>query len=172
LPRYAGGRTVQDGERQFFGGDYHPGDNVFTFEDGRPPHPDTIRQRFDRLAAAAGLSRITFHDLRHSYATGAVKADINPKVVSERIGHADVGYFLQTYAHVLTNDDREAAEQAATSRSAARGKLTTKTTVQMASKANVPKRVPTGMKMTPEVAPLGSFPLVAGTGFEPATSGL
>src|SRR5882757_245980 len=24
--------------------------------------PDTIRQRFDRLAAAAGLSRITFHD--------------------------------------------------------------------------------------------------------------
>jgi hypothetical protein len=29
-----------------------------------------------------------------------------------------------------------------------------------------------GMKTTPEVAPLGSFPLVAGTGFEPATSGL
>jgi hypothetical protein len=27
---------------------------------------------------------------------------------------ADVGFFLQTYAHVLTNDDREAAEQAAT----------------------------------------------------------
>jgi hypothetical protein len=47
---------------------YYAGDYVFTFEDGRPPHPDTIRQRFDRLAAAAGLSRITFHDLRHSYA--------------------------------------------------------------------------------------------------------
>jgi integrase len=55
-------RTVQGGQRQFFGGDYHPSDYVFTFEDGRPPHPDTIRQRFDRLAAAAGLSRITFHD--------------------------------------------------------------------------------------------------------------
>jgi hypothetical protein len=27
--------------------------------------------------------------------------------------HADVGFFLQTYAHVITNDDREAAEQAA-----------------------------------------------------------
>jgi integrase len=45
------------------------GDYVFTFADGRPPHPDTIRQRFDRLAAAVGLSHITFHDLRHSYAT-------------------------------------------------------------------------------------------------------
>ena len=105
--------AVQSHEREFFGDDYHPGDYVFTFEDGRPPHPDTIRQRFDRLAAAAGLSRITFHDLRHSYATGALKAGINPKVISERIGHANVGFFLQTYAHVLRNDDRDAAEQAA-----------------------------------------------------------
>jgi len=106
-------RRVQNRECDFFGSDYHPGDYVFTFEDGRPPHPDTIRQRFDRLAAAAGLSRITFHDLRHSYATGALKAGISPKVISERIGHANVGFFLQTYAHVLRNDDREAAEQAA-----------------------------------------------------------
>jgi integrase len=106
-------RVTQDREREFFGTDYHPGDYVFTFEDGRPPHPDTIRQRFDRLAAAAGLPRITFHDLRHSYATGALKAGISPKVISERIGHANVGFFLQTYAHVLRNDDRDAAEHAA-----------------------------------------------------------
>jgi integrase len=106
-------RGIQDGERDFLGTDYHVGDYVFTFADGRPPHSDTIRQRFDRLAAAAGLSRITFHDLRHSYATGALKAGISPKVVSQRIGHANVGFFLQTYAHVLGNDDREAAEQAA-----------------------------------------------------------
>ena len=63
---------------------------------------------------AAELSRITFHDLlRHSYATGALKAGVSPKVLSERIGHADVGFFLRTNAHVLKNDDREAAEQAA-----------------------------------------------------------
>jgi integrase len=106
-------REIQNREREFFGSDYHPGDYVFTFEGGRPPHPDTIRQRFDRLAAAAGLTRITFHDLRHSYATAALRAGLNPKVISERIGHADVGFFLQTYAHVLRNDDRDAAEQAA-----------------------------------------------------------
>jgi hypothetical protein len=38
---------------------------------------------------------------------------VSPKVVSDRIGHANVGFFLETYAHVLKNDDREAAEQAA-----------------------------------------------------------
>ena len=36
------------------------------------------------------------------------------EVVSDGIGHANVGFFLQTYAHVLGNDDRDAAEQAAT----------------------------------------------------------
>jgi integrase len=107
-------RESQDGERAFFGEDYHPGGYVFTHQDGRPLHPDTIRQRFDRLAAAAGLPRITFHDLRHSYATGALRAGVSPKVISERIGHANVSFFLETYAHVLENDDREAAEQAAT----------------------------------------------------------
>lgn len=100
-------------DRAFFGTDYHPGDYVFTYENGRPPHPDTIRQRFDRLAAINGLSRITFHDLRHSYATAALRAGVNPKVVGARIGHANVGFFLETYVHVLHKDDREAAEQAA-----------------------------------------------------------
>lgn len=106
-------RDIQNREREFSGCDFYPGDYVFTREDGHPPHPDTIRQRFDRLAAAAGLTRITFHDLRHSYATAALRAGLNPKVISERIGHADVAFFLQTYAHVLRNDDRDVAEQAA-----------------------------------------------------------
>jgi hypothetical protein len=54
-----------------------------------------------------------FAEKSHTYATGALKAGVSPKVLSERIGHADVGFFLQTYAHVLKNDDRDAAEQAA-----------------------------------------------------------
>jgi integrase len=71
------------------------------------------------MSTAAGLTTepgrrpARLHDLRHSYATGALKAGVNPKIISERIGHADVGFFLQTYAHVLKNDDRDAAEQAA-----------------------------------------------------------
>ena len=54
---------------QFFGPGYHPGDYVFTFRDGRPTHPDTIRKGFDRLAAAAVVPCISFLGaLRHSYA--------------------------------------------------------------------------------------------------------
>lgn len=32
-------RDLQAKEREFFGTDYRPGNYVFTFEDGRPPHP-------------------------------------------------------------------------------------------------------------------------------------
>jgi integrase len=43
----------------------------FCWEDGTPPHPDTITRRFKQLAAAAGLPEIDLHDVRHSYAAAA-----------------------------------------------------------------------------------------------------
>jgi hypothetical protein len=43
------------------------------------------------------------------------KAGINRKVISEWIGHANVEFVLQTYAHVVRTDDRGAAEQAVAS---------------------------------------------------------
>ncbi|WP_433200611.1 hypothetical protein ACQP1G_08805 [Nocardia sp. CA-107356] len=50
-------KVVQDAERKFFGVDYQDTDRVFTWEDGRPVHPDSTRERFKRLAAEARLLR-------------------------------------------------------------------------------------------------------------------
>jgi site-specific recombinase XerD len=58
-----------DQERRELGPDYHDHGVLFCWEDGRPPHPDTITRRFKQLAAAAGLPEIDLHDVRHSYAT-------------------------------------------------------------------------------------------------------
>jgi integrase len=38
------------------------------------------------------------HDVRHSYATAALKAGISARVISERLGHASVAFTLQIYA--------------------------------------------------------------------------
>ncbi|MGH3985192.1 MAG: site-specific integrase [Pseudonocardiaceae bacterium] len=65
-------RQLQQSEREFFGSDYRETGLIFTWEDGRPVHPDTVRERFTRLSAAAKLPPIRLHDLRHSYATAAV----------------------------------------------------------------------------------------------------
>ena len=49
---------------------------------------------------------------RHSYATAAKAAGVPVKVISQRIGHADVGVTLAVYAHVLPGDDEDAAARA------------------------------------------------------------
>ena len=63
--------------------------------------------------AEADLPKIRLHDLRHSYATLALKAGVHPKVVSERIGHVTVGFTLDTYSHVTPSIAREAADAVA-----------------------------------------------------------
>jgi integrase len=47
------------------------------------------------------LKGIRIHDLRHTHATLMLKAGIHPKVVSERLGHANIGITLDIYSHVL-----------------------------------------------------------------------
>ncbi|MFL6127697.1 MAG: tyrosine-type recombinase/integrase, partial [Mycobacteriales bacterium] len=49
------------------------------------------------------------HDVRHSYATAALAAGVNPKIVSERLGHASVAFTLTQYSHVLPGVDQQAA---------------------------------------------------------------
>lgn len=56
-----------DRERKKFGPDYQDHGVLFCWEDGTPPHPDTITRRFKRLAAPAGLPGIDLHDARHIY---------------------------------------------------------------------------------------------------------
>lgn len=103
----------QDEERAAFGTGYGETNLVFTWEDGRPVHPDVIRQRFIRLVARLKLPAIRLHDLRHSYATAALAAGVNPKIVSERLGHASVAFTLTQYSHVLPGVDRDAAQTVA-----------------------------------------------------------
>jgi integrase len=81
--------------------------------DGLAVRPNTFSRTFTRQARAAGLPAIRLHDLRHSYATAALSAGIPAKVVSERLGHANISITLDTYSHVLPNMQEQAAEQVA-----------------------------------------------------------
>ena len=51
-----------------------------------------------------------FHDLRHTCATLLLSKSVNPKVVSELLGHASIAITLDTYSHVLPNMQESAAE--------------------------------------------------------------
>jgi integrase len=79
-------------------------------EDGRPFRPEVVNQQFRRHAKAAGLPPIRVHDLRHSFATAALRANMNPKLVADRLGHSTVSITLNVYSDSIP--EVEAAEAA------------------------------------------------------------
>ena len=58
----------------------------------------------------AGLPKVRFHDLRHTFATLALQNGVDIKTVSGMLGHFSAGFTLDTYAHVTTSAKREAAK--------------------------------------------------------------
>jgi integrase len=57
----------------------------------------------------AAIPHIRFHDLRHTAATLLLSARVNPKVVSEMLGHASVSITLDIYSHVIPDMQQDAA---------------------------------------------------------------
>ncbi len=71
---------------------------------------DLTSRRFKPLLKRAKLPEKTrFHDLRHTCATLLLTKNVNPKVVSEMLGHATIAITLDTYSHVLPNMQESAA---------------------------------------------------------------
>ncbi|MFT4227087.1 tyrosine-type recombinase/integrase [Micropruina sp.] len=91
---------------------------VFANQEGDRLHPDAFTRRFTESVASCArkpgedaLPAVRLHDLRHTHATLLLKAGINVKIVSERLGHASVGITWDTYQHVMPGMQREAAVQ-------------------------------------------------------------
>jgi integrase len=102
-------RARQAEERLLVGPLWQDSGLVFTWGDGRELHPERFTRWFYRLTREAGLPKIRLHDVRHSYATAALVAGVPAKVVSERLGHANIAITMDTYSHVLPGMDEGAA---------------------------------------------------------------
>ena len=84
-------------------------DLVFTTELGTYIHPDNLKRPFKRICRQAAVKLITLHGLRHTYTSLARNQGLDAKVVSLRLGHADVGFTLRTYQHIYESQDKAAA---------------------------------------------------------------
>lgn len=82
---------------------------VFTQLDGSPVIPDQVTQDFARIVRRAELPYLTLHGLRHAHATLALMAGVNPKTISERLGHSSIATTMDIYSHVLPGLQEEAA---------------------------------------------------------------
>lgn len=83
------------------------------------PHPkdptkampgDMALYRLRNILEEASLPHIRFHDLRHTFATHAVSAGIDPKTLSNILGHSKASFSLERYGHVTADMQKGAAK--------------------------------------------------------------
>jgi integrase len=103
-------RARQAEERLRLGVAWTDLDLVFANTLGGPYDASNLRNWFYRMLKRAGLPRVRFHDLRHTAATLLLARGVNVKVVSEMLGHANVGITLSIYGHVLPHMQQQAAD--------------------------------------------------------------
>jgi len=103
-------RRRQREERIAAGGAYQNNGWVLADELGAPIYPDTLAERFEKLAGEAGLPRIRFHDTRHTAASLMLADGVPVHIVAGILGH-DSAMTLRTYAHVMPGQAAEAGER-------------------------------------------------------------
>lgn len=102
-------RASQAEQRLRQGSAWHDHDLVFSSSIGTPLLARNVVRGFKALLEKGALPDVRFHDLRHTCATLLLGARVNPKVVSEMLGHASVAITLDVYSHVLPNMQQDAA---------------------------------------------------------------
>ncbi len=115
LPRFIVEELQREKKRQledqiFFGSKYKKSDFICRRRDGGTIHPNHYSGYMMAAYKAAGLPKITFHDLRHSCASVLIAKGVPITVVSAILGHSSPQITMQVYAHALQSGKREAAD--------------------------------------------------------------
>lgn len=107
LPEYvadalAKRRVVLEERRRELGMSYNDQDLVCFREIGIPFTSNVLRHQYLKVLEQAGLPKIRFHDLRHTFANAMLSANVPEKVVSAVLGHSGIQVTMDTYSHVNT----------------------------------------------------------------------
>mgnify|MGYP001200662963 CR=1 FL=1 len=106
-------KAIQVADRAVLGSGWEDTGFILTLPHGRPPSPDSISQRFRRDCERAGVRHVTFHGLRHTFATFALANKVPLHEVTRLLGHANEAITLAHYAHVLPTATVDAVEAVA-----------------------------------------------------------
>ena len=89
---------------------FEHGEMVFTSERGNYKDRSCLNTGFKRFLKGTEFEGLTLHCLRHCNATLLIAAGVDLKIVSEHLGHSDVGVTANVYADVLDSTRRRTAE--------------------------------------------------------------
>jgi integrase len=101
-------RARQDEERKLYGTDYADHNLVCARPDGSPMDPDVYSSDVIDFMKKIGLAGVSFHKLRHGYATHLLAQNVHPKVVQELLGHSSIAITMDLYSHIIPGMQEEA----------------------------------------------------------------
>jgi len=84
---------------------------VFTSTYGGYMHPDSCIHILKKIIKKHNLDSISFHSLRHTAASLLINSGIDPKTVSERLGHSDTTITMKIYTHAFDKSKAECAQK-------------------------------------------------------------
>ncbi|WP_027938015.1 tyrosine-type recombinase/integrase [Anaeroarcus burkinensis] len=93
-------KADRDANRKLLGKDYNDNDFVCSKENGDTYSPNYITHRFANVLNELPITKIRYHDLRHTFATLALENNVPLKLVSHFLGHATLSITGNTYSHV------------------------------------------------------------------------
>jgi integrase len=83
-------------------------DLVFSNIDGKAIDPSVLSRNFARIVKRAGLDKVRFHDLRHTFASLMLLRGAKAKVISEALGHSSVAFTMDVYSHIIEGMQQDA----------------------------------------------------------------
>lgn len=84
---------------------------VFLTPNGNRMTPEVIRKGFYTCLEGAGLRRVRFHDLRHTFASLLIQQGTNVKYIQEQLGHSSISITLDVYSHLFEGDHRHQVQR-------------------------------------------------------------
>jgi integrase len=85
---------------------------VFCNEEGNPLDGDNLRHRvFYKVLAKAGLRRIRFHDLRHTFASLLIQNGESLTYVRDQLGHSSIQVTIDISGHLIPGANRQAVDR-------------------------------------------------------------
>ena len=106
-------KSKQARDKLFLGNGYTDNDFVCKWDNGEPFGLNYYTEKFQELAESTGLSRIRFHDLRHSFASVLCNNGVELFEAKNILGHSNISTTADIYSHLSTGRKKAALNVAA-----------------------------------------------------------
>lgn len=97
-------KTAQDAKRADYGAIYNDYGLVCCRDNGDYVYGTNLCKGFQSILKDSGIKKVRFQDLRHTHASHLIRAGMNIKFISVRLGHRSWSVTQDVYGHLVPED--------------------------------------------------------------------